>query len=73
MGEFPRKSDGRRVFIVEFKRGVVQQLLKGENTLAEVSPVDVHPEVERAYSYPARTRGAGAHHAAERVDVTVST
>src|SRR5215469_10931608 len=25
MGEFPRKSDGRRVFTVEFKRGVVQQ------------------------------------------------
>ena len=37
MGEFPRKSDGRRVFTVEFKRGVVQQLLKGEKTLAEVS------------------------------------
>jgi hypothetical protein len=37
MGEFPRKSDGRRVFTVEFKRGVVQQLLKGERTLAEVS------------------------------------
>ena len=36
MGEFPRKSDGRRVFTVEFKRGVVQQLLKGEKTLAEV-------------------------------------
>ena len=26
MGGFPRKSDGRRVFTVEFKRGVVQQL-----------------------------------------------
>jgi len=25
MGEFPGKSDGRRVFTVEFKRGVVQQ------------------------------------------------
>jgi hypothetical protein len=24
MGGFPRKSDGRRVFTVEFKRGVVQ-------------------------------------------------
>ena len=30
MGGFPRKSDGRRVFTVEFKRGVVQPLLKGE-------------------------------------------
>jgi Integrase core domain len=29
MGEFPRKSDGRRVFTVEFKRGVVQQLTSG--------------------------------------------
>ena len=37
MGEFPRKSDGRGVFTVEFKRGVVQQLLKGEKTLAHLS------------------------------------
>jgi transposase-like protein len=35
MGEFPWKSDGRRVISVEFKRGVVQQLLKGEKTLVE--------------------------------------
>lgn len=40
MGEFPRKSDGRRVFSVEFKRGGVQQMLKGEKTLAEVARVD---------------------------------
>lgn len=37
MGEFPRKADGRRIFTVEFKREVVQQILKGEKTLAEVS------------------------------------
>src|SRR5438874_8659011 len=37
MGEFPRKADGRRVFAVEFKRGVVQHLLKGKKTLAELS------------------------------------
>src|SRR4030095_1006481 len=44
MGEFPRKSDGRRVFTVEFKRGVVQQLLKGEKTLAQVSrELDIQP------------------------------
>src|SRR5688500_715 len=30
MGEFARKADGRRVFTAEFKRGVVQQILKGE-------------------------------------------
>jgi hypothetical protein len=37
MGDFPRKADGRRIFTAEFKRGVVQQILKGEKTLAEVS------------------------------------
>ena len=36
MGEFPRKSDGRRVFTVEFKRGVVERIAKGEKTLAEL-------------------------------------
>ena len=50
MGEFPRKSDGRRVSTVEFKRGVVQQLLKGEKTLAEVSrDLDVQPSVVRQW------------------------
>ena len=50
MGEFPRKSDGRRVFTVEFKRGVVQQLLKGEKTLAEVSrELDIQPSVIREW------------------------
>src|SRR5438445_10492543 len=49
-GEFPRKSDGRRVFTVEFKRGVVQQLLKGEKTLAEVSrELDIQPSVVRQW------------------------
>jgi transposase-like protein len=48
MGEFPRKSDGRRVFTVEFKRAVVQQLLKGEKTLAEGSrELDIQPSVVR--------------------------
>ncbi len=50
MGEFPRESDGRRVFTVEFKRGVVQQLLKGEKTLAEVSrELDIQPSVVRQW------------------------
>ena len=49
-GEFPRKSDGRRVFTPEFKRGVVQQLLKGEKTLAEVSrELDIQPSVVRQW------------------------
>ena len=51
MGEFPRKSDGRRVFTVEFKRGVVQQRLKGEKTLAELSrELDIQPSVVRQSS-----------------------
>jgi transposase len=38
------------VFTVEFKRGVVQQLLKGEKTLAEVSrDLDVQPSVVRQW------------------------
>jgi transposase len=38
------------VFTVEFKRGVVQQLLKGEQTLAEVSrELDIQPSVVRQW------------------------
>ena len=44
MGEFPRKADGRRIFTVEFKRGVVQQLVSGQKTLAELSrELDITP------------------------------
>jgi hypothetical protein len=50
MGKFPRKSDGRRVFTVEFKRGVVQQLLKGA-VLPESGPLaprELQPATIRA-------------------------
>ncbi len=44
MGEFARKADSRRIFTVEFKRQVVQQLLSGQKTLAELSrEYDVTP------------------------------
>jgi transposase len=50
MGDFPRKADGRRIFTAEFKRGVVQQILKGEKTLAEVSrELDIQPTVIRQW------------------------
>ena len=40
----------RRRFTVEYKRGVVQQLLKGEKTLAEVSrELDIQPSVVRQW------------------------
>src|SRR5690242_1523760 len=51
MGNVPRKADGRRVFTVEFKRGVVQQLVKGEKTLAEVArELDIQPRVIRQWT-----------------------
>ena len=38
------------MFTVEYKRGVVQQLLKGEKTLAEVSrELDIQPSVVRQW------------------------
>jgi transposase-like protein len=50
MGEFPRKADGRRVFTPEFKRRVVQQILKGKKTLAELSrEFDIYPTVLRSW------------------------
>jgi len=50
MGEFPRKADGRRVFTPEFKRQVVQQIQKGEKTLAELSrELDLYPTVLRTW------------------------
>ena len=50
MGDCARKSDGRRIFTVEFKRGIVQQLVKGEKTLAEVSrELDIQPSVIREW------------------------
>ncbi len=56
--ELPRKTDGRRIFTVEFKRGVVQQLLKGEQTLTEVSrELDIQPS---ATGLLRSTAGGGA-------------
>lgn len=50
MGDFARKSDGRRVFTVEFKRSVVQQIVKGEKTLPEVArELDIQPGVIRQW------------------------
>jgi len=50
MGEFARKADGRRIFTPEFKREVVQQILNGEKTLAQVSrEYDVNPTVVRTW------------------------
>ena len=37
MTRFPRKSDGRRIFTVEFKREQMGRVWRGELTLAELS------------------------------------
>ena len=64
MGDFARKSDGRRIFTIEFKRGIVQQLVKGEKTLAEVSrELDIQPshrvlEIGTGSGYQAAVLGA---------------
>ena len=48
MGEYARKSDGRRVFSPDFKRDTVQRLNSGEITLAELSrDLDIAPQVIR--------------------------
>ena len=50
MGEFPRKADGRRIFTPEFKREVVQQIVKGEKSLAERGrEFDVTPTAIRTW------------------------
>src|SRR2546425_7747441 len=68
MGDFPRKADGRRIFTAEFKRGVVQQILKGEKTLAEVSrELDIQPTVIRQWKRRVETGAATAVAADEDV------
>src|SRR5687768_10763687 len=49
-GRVSTEVGGRRVFTVEFKWGVVRQLLKGDKTLAEVSrELDIQPSVVRQW------------------------
>jgi len=46
-----RRAAGRRIFTAEFKCGVVQQILKGEKALAEMSrQLDIQPTVIRSGS-----------------------
>lgn len=48
MGDFKRKSDGRRVFTVEFKRATVERIKSGETTLAQLSrELEIAPGVLR--------------------------
>jgi transposase-like protein len=48
MGNFPGKADGRRIFSAEFKRDLVQRILKSEKTLAQLSrEFDISPTIIR--------------------------
>ena len=68
MGDFPRKSDGRRTFTPEFKRETVQRVLSGEKALAELSrKLDVSPTVIRNWKRRYETGAATAIRADEDV------
>src|SRR2546428_11692464 len=63
MGEHRRKADGRRVFSTEFKREMIQRILTGEKTVAELSrELDIAPSVIRSWK---RFAEAGATTAGE--------
>jgi len=48
MGEFKRKSDGRRIFTSDFKRATVDRICSGGATLAEVSrELEIAPGILR--------------------------
>ncbi len=48
MGEFKRKSDGRRIFTSDFKRATVARITSQEKTLAEMSrELEIAPAVLR--------------------------
>ena len=50
MGEFPRKSDGRRVFTVEFQTGRRPAALEGrKDACAGVRELDIQPSVLRQW------------------------
>lgn len=68
MGDFPRKADGRRIFSAEFKRDLVQQILKGEKTLAELSrEFDISPTIIRDWKRRYESGAATAVKAGEDV------
>lgn len=50
MGEYARKSDGRRVFTAEFKRSAVERIRSGDTTLATIArELDIQPTVIRRW------------------------
>ena len=67
-GDFPRKADGRRIFSAEFKRELVQEVLRGEKTLAELSrEYDISPTIIRDWKRRYESGAATAVKAGEDV------
>lgn len=68
MGDFPRRSDGRRVFSADFKRETVGRISSGEKTLAELSrELQVAPAVIRNWMKLVERGGTTAVAAGEDV------
>lgn len=68
MGEFKRKSDGRRIFTSDFKRATVDRIRSGTATLAEVSrELEIAPGVLRNWMRLVERGGRAAVEAGEEV------
>jgi transposase len=68
MGEFKRKSDGRRIFTSDFKRSTVERIRSGTTTLAEVSrELEIAPAVLRNWMRLVERGGKTAVEAGEEV------
>jgi transposase len=68
MGDFPRRSDGRRVFSADFKRETVGRISSGEKTLAELSrELELAPAVLRNWMKLVERGGTTAVAAGEDV------
>jgi transposase len=68
MGDFQRKSDGRRIFTTEFKRQTAARIKAGEVTLAEVSrELNIAPALIRKWMKLAEGGSTAAIEAGEEV------
>ena len=68
MGEFKRKSDGRRIFTSDFKRATVDRIRSGAATLAEVSrELEIAPTILRNWLRLVERGGKAAVEAGEEV------
>jgi len=68
MGEFKRKSDGRRIFTSDFKRATVDRIRSGAATLAELSrELEISPTILRNWLRLVERGGKAAVEAGEEV------